>query len=346
MNSSEILEYEQQYHNSLSNTSSPNAMSILKWLILVLLFIIAAAALVMATLAYNKEFALSDEDREALDNIESKLGFSGNILLASGFSDEAGFLATNGDIECKNINVSNSITFNPAETLVIPANLQVNGYENSHSDQISTGISFMSTHLTNVAVPVGCGGSYMSQFNTNLFKAIMSGLSGVNTSASTIDGGANWLQLTTPFNNSGIEYSPTLNLYTGIDIAGTDVYTSTSGNDGSWVVGTSFDGVFDLQPIYVGFFERFYVSTTNSNFRVASSTNGSSYSQQASTRSFFDLAFIPNTNRIVTVGASGPQYSDDGVTWTNSSSSTSMFSVCYSGFWKNYLHYQEMETEH
>ena len=116
MNSFEILEYERQYHNAPSTIpSSPSATSILKWLILVLLFIIAATALVMATLAYNKEFVLSAEDREALDNIESKLGFSGNILLASGFSDEAGFLATNGDIECKNINVSNSITFNPSD---------------------------------------------------------------------------------------------------------------------------------------------------------------------------------------------------------------------------------------
>jgi hypothetical protein len=162
----------------------------------------------------------------------------------------------------------------------------------------------------------------------------MSGDSGVNTACSTIDGGVTWLQLTTPFNNPGIEYSPTLNLYTGIDCGGTDVYTSVSGSDVSWVVGTSFDGVFDSQPIYVEFFERFYASTTNSNFRVASSTNGSSYSQQSSTRSFFNLAFLPTLNRIVTVGVSGPQYSDDGLTWTNSSSSASMFSVCYSGFWK------------
>jgi hypothetical protein len=338
MENSDILQYEQQLH---SPHSQNNAKDVLKWMVCALLFLISAAALVVATLAYNKQFALSAEDQAILDNIKSKISFSGDILLAEGFSDEAGFLATNGNIQCNNINVVDSFSLTSTSSFVVDANLhvgqnlQIDGYENSQSDQISTGVSFASNRLISVVVPSGCGGTNISQFNANLSKVIFSGLVGTDTAASTVNGGATWLQLTTPFANPGIEYSPILNVYTGIDISGTAVYTSISATNGSWVVGTAFSSTFgDNTPIYVGFYQRFYTNTTDVNYRIASSTNGSTYAVQSSNRDFLGLDFIPSLNRIVTVGPDGPQYSDNGLNWTNSSSSVAMSSVCFSGFWK------------
>jgi hypothetical protein len=338
MENSDILQYEQQLH---SPHPQNNTKDVLKWMVCALLFLIASAALIVATLAYNKQFALSAEDRQALDNIESKISFSGNILLADGFSDEAGFLATNGNVECKNINIIDSLSLTSSASFVVDSNLhvgqnlQVDGYENSQSDQISNGVSFASNRLTVVSLPSGCTGSSVSQFNTVLSKVIMSGVDGTNTASSTVNGGATWLQLTTPFANPGIEYSSTLNIYTGIDSAGSAVYTSTSGNNGSWSLGTSFSGTFGgISPFYIKFYERFYTDTTDTNFRIASSTNGSTYALQSSTRDVTVFDFIPSLKRIVAVGPDGPQYSDDGLHWTNSSNSVPMSSVCFSGFWK------------
>jgi len=296
---------------------------VIGWFTYVLLYLISISALVVAVLAYRKPNGLSGSDEAKL----SKISFTGNTLIVDG-------LSTTGIIDCNILEVKNEVK----DSLQIETNLQINGYENAGSDQISVGLQFETT-LKAVALPNGVFGGDISEFNPILTKVIISGTGGTNTAGSTSDGGATWLQLTTPFANPGIEYSVELNIYSGLDIGGTAVYTSVSGVDGSWVIGTPYigPGTFSNGPTYIPEFLSFYTSTTDLNFRVAVSTNGSVYTPQASTRDFIDMAYSPILKRLVTVGNFGPQYTDDGKTWINATSTAVMSEVCYSNFWKKFV---------
>ena len=222
----------------------------------------------------------------------------------------------------------------------------VSEYTNTTSGQLSAGMLIQSADMNLVGLPAATGGDTLTLYNKSLKKIVLSGLPGANTAVSTVDGGATWTQLTTPFAFPGISYSPDLNLYSGILIGSVSVYTSPTANNGSWVAGTPYTGPGNLAQriFYSTAFKRWYTSTTDGSFRVASSTTGDLYNPQFSNRDFSHNAYAPLSSklgtgkgRLVLVGPDGPQYTDDGKTWINSNSTTPMFSVCYSSFWGKFV---------
>jgi len=224
-------------------------------------------------------------------------------------------------------------TFNVAD-LEVKGDLLVDGSFSSSS--INVGNVLLSSGTQAVVLPVGTGGGTPS-FNTVLDKLIFSGLVGANTAASTVDG-ATWLQLTTPFANPSIQYSPSLNIYTGIDNSGTDVYLSPTAVDLSWVAQAPSGTAFATSYLeWVPFFGRFYANSADLARRIISSTDGSVWATQVSARDSLSIAFSPLLSRLVAVGSVGPQYTDDGKTWFPSASTVSMSHVCWSPFWKCYV---------
>jgi hypothetical protein len=187
----------------------------------------------------------------------------------------------------------------------------------------------------------------MSTFNQALTKVIQSQGSGANTAGSTVDGGATWTQLTTPFANPAIEWNPDLGQYSGIDAGGTATYTSPTAVNGTWVLGTPYPGpgVFASNSInYFPAFGRWYTGTSDPNNYIASSLTGAVYGPQAANRNVQAMTYAPASSglgaglgRLVAVGDIGPQYSDDGKSWTNSNSTASMSGVCYSAYWKKFV---------
>jgi hypothetical protein len=319
-----------------------DGLHIFKWCVLALFYTMTLIAFVLSILAYQRH--LSPEAQLAIANLLQNVSFDGTTLVANGFSDGSGFEVSNGNVEASTLIVTNASTLNTLTVtnssnlngtsfngLTTFQNVLVNGYSNSSSNQISNGVSFESTEFIAVNLPSGGGGLNLSKINTNLSKIIASG-SGFTLPVSTIDAGTTWVKLNPPFSHAGIDYSSNLNIYSGIDTQGNAVYSSPTGIDGSWTLGTPYTSTFDTTPPFsIG--NQFYASTTDVNFRIASSANGTSYQPQASTRSFSDMTVITSSNRIVAVGPNGPQYSDDGVNWTNGNINTFMSNVCYSSFW-------------
>ncbi len=219
--------------------------------------------------------------------------------------------------------------------LEVKGDLLVDG--SFQSAGINAGNILLSGSTQNVALPAGTNGGTLA-FNNTLNKLITSGVSGANTAASTLDG-STWTQLTTPFANPAIAYSPSLNVYTGLDGSGNAVYTSPTAVNGSWTIRPVAPAAFDISNIFwSSFFGRFYTNSSNAVARVSSSLDGITYTNAASSRDAIQFAFSPLLSRLVAVGGLGPQYSDDGKVWTPSPSSVvPMSSVCWSDFWKCFV---------
>ncbi len=207
------------------------------------------------------------------------------------------------------------------------------------TDYISTkafncGTVLLATATQAIVAPVGANGAVFA-FNPALNKLTISGVAGVNACFDTTDGGATLTTLVTPAPNFSIQYAPELNLYTAIDGAGTAVYTSPDATVGSFVLQAPSTGTFDTNQLrWIPYFMKFYTGCSDPGTKVISSTDGITWVPQVSLRGIYDLAFSPLLNRLVAVGNEGPQYSDDGKTWTPSATTRKMSSVCWSDFWK------------
>lgn len=228
------------------------------------------------------------------------------------------------------------------QDLQVNGNLQVAGFINSTSTQETVG-SLMSTtdFPTGYALPVGTGGTIYT-FSTTLNKIVVSGLSGANTAFQTADS-VTGVQLLTPFSNPAIVWSPTLALFSGVDGAGTAVYTSPSGNNGTWVLGTPAATAFSVNSaIWNSVFGRFYFPNSDPINTIFSSLNGSVYSPIPFTRVVQDFAYAPSglgtgSGRLVCVGDNGSGYSDDGKSFTNGNTGISMEAVVWSSYWKAFI---------
>jgi hypothetical protein len=335
-----ISDYESQTHDTTQDPAI--ALQVFKWIAFVLLWLVAIVAIIVAGMAYNNTVnnsQLTDAELVAVRNLTTKTSFIGNTLVAEGFSDEVGFLATENKVVCETVTATN-VTVSSLEVLSdlkIDQNLLVQGFSNSNSSQLSLGMFIESSAISTVGTPSGTTAAQFSEFNSGLTKIIGSGFSGSNTAISSGDAGATWLQLTTPFSNPGIDFSGSV--YSGIDIFGNAVYTSPTAANGSWVVGTAYSGTFDSgSPLYISAFGRFYASTTDPNNRIASALSPFTvYTPQSTTRNISAMAYSPSLHRVVAVGSLGPQYSDDGTTWIASDTTIAMSGVCFSGFWNKFV---------
>lgn len=240
---------------------------------------------------------------------------------------------------------ANSVTANTltaVTSLVVPSltvsgnmevkgDLLVDGY--SASTQFNGGFLAMSSNTQTVAVPAGTGGNQLT-FNSTLNKLTASGIAGAATCFDTING-STLVTLATPIASLAIEYSPDLNIYTAIDIGGTAVYTSPNATAGSFILQAPAPSAFAANNVqWISYFGRFYTCSADLANRIYQSTNGITWSKQASTRDVFNFAFSPLLNRLVAVGAGGPQYTDDGKTWIVANTAQAMSNVCWSDYWK------------
>lgn len=206
--------------------------------------------------------------------------------------------------------------------------LRVAGYFNSAG--LSPGAILISSGTQTIAIPAGTGGENIT-YNPLLDKVTISGLTGTNTAFETING-ATYAQLTTPFSNPFIEYSPQLNIYACIDGNGTAVYTSVNASSGAGnytlrpSVTTPFNSFF-LK--WIPFFGRFYTSSSDTARQVYSSTDGITWATQASTRLPYNFAFSAKLATLVAVGDGGTQYTKDGVTWLPGSTAAKMSDVVW-----------------
>lgn len=240
---------------------------------------------------------------------------------------------------------ANSVTANTltaVTSLVVPSltvsgnmevkkDLLVDGY--SASTQMNGGFLAMSSNTQTVAVPAATGGSQLT-FNTTLNKLTCSGIAGVATCFDTTNG-STLAALATPVASLVIEYSPDLNIYTAIDQGGTAVYTSTNATAGSFVLQAPAPSAFAANQVtWISYFGRFYSCSADAANRVYQSTDGITWSKQASTRDIFGVSYSPLLQRLVAVGAGGPQYTDDGKTWIVGTTAQAMSAVCWSDYWK------------
>ncbi len=333
-----ISDYESQAHDTAQDPAI--ALLVFKWMSIVLLWIIAIVAIVVAGMAYNNSISqLTDAELVALRNLTSKTSFIGNTLVAEGFSDEAGFLATENKVVCETVTATNVTvsSLNVLTDVEVDQNLLVKGFFNSSSSQMSLGMFIEASAMSENNLPSGTHAAQFSQFNIALKKVIGSGVAGANTAVSTVDGGFSWVQLTTPFSNPGIDFSGSV--YSGIDCVGNAVYTSPTAANGSWVAGTAYSGTFDsFAPMYISAFGRFYASTTDPDNMIASSVAPFTvYVPQATSRGISGMAYSASLGRAVAVGAQGPQYSNDGTTWIAGDTTIAMSGVCFSGFWNKFV---------
>jgi len=189
----------------------------------------------------------------------------------------------------KTLNVTSSQSI---ASLEVKNNLLVDGYTNSHSNQDNCGTIFLTTAYPGVAaLPAGTNGADFT-FSSSLGKLVISGDAGANTAAASTDG-TTFAQLTTPFANPSIGWSPDLALFSGIDAFGTAVYTSPTAVNGTWVLGTPLPGsTFSGFPIWISAFQRFYSGAAGvPTQQMASSLNGSLYSLIPASRDTFDMAY-------------------------------------------------------
>jgi hypothetical protein len=105
---------------------APSGKTILvfKWIAVVVLFMIAISALVLAALAYTKT-SLSASDQATLQEVAQKVSFDGNILVAAGFSDavlttnsraqplvDEPFTVSGGSLKTQTVEAAGSLTSN------------------------------------------------------------------------------------------------------------------------------------------------------------------------------------------------------------------------------------------
>ena len=162
-------------------------------------------------------------------------------------------------------------------------------------------------------VPPGIGGTIITYCNTR-DEVIQSGLAGVTTSALTTNG-SDWGPIATPISNPSIMWSPTLNIYSVINGAGSDVYTSPDCT--VFTIGTPFVPGFFINSgfMWSTVFNKFISSTADVNNYICDSSDGVTYTSRASTRVVQKFAESPKLGRLIAVGDNGAQYTDDGKTW-------------------------------
>lgn len=177
---------------------------------------------------------------------------------------------------------------------------------------------------------VGRGAGQVA-WSPSLKIAISSGIY-PTTGAALSTNGLTWSQIMTfPLGASCVEWSPTLGIFSAVQVNGDAVYTSIDGI--TWTAGTPaippfyFSGA-GINLRWIEAFGRFYVGSTDSANRIYSSVNGAVYTSYASTRKALDFAYGGGV--LVAVGEEGAQYSTDGITWINSSSTIALGTVAYS----------------
>jgi hypothetical protein len=193
--------------------------------------------------------------------------------------------------------------------------LRINSkYPATASDNSWNGaLAVVPTVISN-ALPVGTGGNVLSH-STARNEVVLSGLAGANTAAVTTDGVV-WAQVISPTTNTTIMWSPTLNLYSAIDGAGTAVYTTP--DLVVYTIGTPFPSVFQGGDFFWSdLFNKFLVGSVAAGNRICDSVDGKNYIPRVATRNVQGFAESKSLGRIVGVGDLGAQYSDDGVVWTN-----------------------------
>ncbi len=134
-----------------------------------------------------------------------------------------------------------------------------------------------------------------------------------------------------PQSRSCADWSPTLALFSAVEIGGTNINTSVDGQ--TWTPRPAVVTLFDnsgngTRLRWSSLFGRFYNGSKDLNNRIYSSTDGITYTLQSSNRRA--ITFTTGTDRVVAVGDDGPQYTTDGTTWINSISTSSMAGVAYS----------------
>lgn len=201
------------------------------------------------------------------------------------------------------------------------ANLKVYSLETQFPTQtavysFNVGEVFLAADIQVNPLPALTGGIFVT-FSPTLQEVVISGLSGVNTSAFTTDGTTFTQILTSPTSNPGLAWSPTLNYYGYINVAGTDVYTSV--DHVVYVIGTPAPAAFNGDVfMWSNVFNKFIADSVDPFHRVFDSVDGKTYVARLSNREVQGMAESKELHMLVAVGDSGPQYSLDGVTWINS----------------------------
>ena len=238
-------------------------------------------------------------------------------------TDSSAFCAHNGT------DWLNVALFNDNNTLTVATPIAPTDATNkSYTDQSRAvaGEIFLSNILyESVGRSIG-----QATWSRSLKRVIGSGILGAGAALST--DGLTWSNIATfPLASSCVEWSPTLGLFSAIEVNGTLVYTSTNGI--TWTAGTPMSPPFYFSGAGVNLrwiesFGRFYVGGSDIANRIYSSVDGITYTPSASTRRALDFQYGAGT--LVAVGEDGPQYSTDGITWVNSTSTIPMGSVAYS----------------
>jgi hypothetical protein len=188
----------------------------------------------------------------------------------------------------------------------------------------------MSDVQTN-SLPDTTGGNLLS-YSPTIGEVVISGLAGGNTACFSTDG-VTFTQITTaPTSTPYLKWSPLLGYYGYIDGNGPEVYTSV--DHVTYVIGTPAPGSFGgLDFIWSTVFNKFFADSLDAVNRVYASSDGKSYTAQASNRDIQGFAESKELGLVVAVGDNGPQYTNDGLTWHNSTSTFSASDVAWSPSW-------------
>jgi hypothetical protein len=194
----------------------------------------------------------------------------------------------------------------------------------------------MATTTSIVALPAGTNGGQID-YDAKIDRVLISGVAGVNTAASSSDG-VTFVQLTTPFSNPLITSASDLGYYSGIDNSGNAVYTSPTGFDGSWVIHPVAPFTFDaFECVRILQFGRFYSSTADIANRIATSTDGITWTTQAAAHLPNSFVYSPLLKRLVVTSSTGGMYTDDGKTWIEALTQIPMNGLCWSDYWQCFL---------
>lgn len=220
---------------------------------------------------------------------------------------------------------ANSITVN---------NITSNGIS---TPGVNQGMILLATGTQLLSLSANTGGGAVA-YSQSQNKVILSGANAKLPVSSS--NGVTWTSLNTGISPGPvIGYSPSLNLYTCVNGAGTEISTSPTAVDGTWTVRTPFPVNFSADKLqWIPELGRYYCGCSNATSKIASSTDGINWEQQSTDRENRGVAYSPTLKRLVAVGANGTQYSDDGKTWVTTGGTTaSMASVTYSPYWKEFV---------
>jgi hypothetical protein len=219
--------------------------------------------------------------------------------------------------------------------LEIKGDLKVDGYSNSET--LNAGMVLLAAANAFVSTPAGTGGGTMN-YNPSLNQVFASGLAGGVSTYMVTNDGSTWTQVTLPSADVVVQYSPTLNFYSGIHTGGNQVYTSVSAATGTWTAQPAAPFNFSGDAIaWIPGFNKFYTDTTDPANVLCYSSDGINYIKVPSTRIPLGFAYSGPLNMIVMVGPNGPSYSLDGISWANSVQTYPMEGVCWSDFWKMFV---------